>query len=137
MKTRYDCPGCGKHKIFSRYLDTQTGEHLRPSVGRCNRESNCGYHYTPKQYFEDNPDSIAPAKHFIRRRDRSSSKARACMISVAAALTYQPRSICRTSTGRIRISFTRDVSAARRKETPYILVLLINPKARRLSAQGS
>jgi hypothetical protein len=26
-------------------------------VGRCNHESSCGYHYTPKQYFEDNPQS--------------------------------------------------------------------------------
>jgi len=25
-------------------------------VGRCNRESNCGYHYSPKQFFADNPD---------------------------------------------------------------------------------
>ena len=24
-------------------------------VGRCNHESGCGYHYTPKQYFIDNP----------------------------------------------------------------------------------
>ncbi len=24
-------------------------------VGRCNREQKCGYHYTPKQYFADNP----------------------------------------------------------------------------------
>jgi hypothetical protein len=30
------------------------GEHIHPSVGRCNRESNCGYHYTPKQYFQVN-----------------------------------------------------------------------------------
>ena len=54
MNTRYDCPDCGKRKTFSRYLDTETGEHLNPTVGRCNRESNCGYHYTPKQYFGDN-----------------------------------------------------------------------------------
>jgi hypothetical protein len=54
MNTRYDCPSCGKRKTFSRYLDTETGEHLHPSVGRCNREINCGYHYTPKQYFQDN-----------------------------------------------------------------------------------
>ena len=28
--------------------------HLADHVGRCNREVNCGYHYTPKQYFADN-----------------------------------------------------------------------------------
>ena len=51
--TRYHCPHC-KQKTFVRYIDTETGAHLNPQVGRCNRESKCGYHYTPKQYFEDN-----------------------------------------------------------------------------------
>jgi uncharacterized protein DUF6371/zinc ribbon protein/uncharacterized protein DUF6965 len=55
MNTRYHCPGCQKReKTFSRYIDTQTGKYIDTSVGRCNRESNCGYHYTPKQYFQDN-----------------------------------------------------------------------------------
>jgi len=55
MNTRYACPECAsREKTFVRYIDTQTGEHLHTSVGRCNRETNCGYHYTPKQYFEDN-----------------------------------------------------------------------------------
>ncbi len=54
MSTRYHCPDCNKGKTFSLYIDTETGEHINPNVGRCNRESNCGYHYTPKQYFQDN-----------------------------------------------------------------------------------
>ncbi len=55
MNTRYCCPSCQQRdKTFSRYIDTETGEHIHPSVGRCNRESNCGHHYTPKQYFQDN-----------------------------------------------------------------------------------
>jgi hypothetical protein len=56
MNTRYGCPApnCGKGKTFSLYIDTETGEHIHPTVGRCNRESNCGHHYTPKQYFQDN-----------------------------------------------------------------------------------
>jgi hypothetical protein len=53
MNTRYRCPECNKGKTFSLYIDTETGEHIHPSVGRCNRESKCGYHYTPKQYFDD------------------------------------------------------------------------------------
>ena len=52
--TRYNCPECNKGKTFVRYIDTQTGEHISPNVGRCNRESNCRYSYTPKQYFQDN-----------------------------------------------------------------------------------
>jgi hypothetical protein len=59
MNTRYHCPGCNhRDKTFVRYIDTQTGNHVAPTVGRCNRESNCGYHYTPKQYFQDNNNSF-------------------------------------------------------------------------------
>ncbi len=55
MNTRYRCPSCQyRNKTFSLYIDTETGEQIHPSVGRCNRESNCGHHYTPKQYFKDN-----------------------------------------------------------------------------------
>ncbi len=46
-----DCPNCGpKHrKTLSRYVDTQTGEPLPERYGRCDRESNCGYHLNPYQ----------------------------------------------------------------------------------------
>ena len=55
MNTRYRCPSCQQRdKTFSLYIDTETGEHIHPTVGRCNRENNCGHHYTPKQYFQDN-----------------------------------------------------------------------------------
>jgi hypothetical protein len=55
MNTRHRCPSCQQRdKTFSLYIDTETGKHLHPTVGRCNRESNCGHHYTPKQYFQDN-----------------------------------------------------------------------------------
>jgi len=40
-----------------------TGEQVHPDVGRCNRENNCGYHYTPKQYFTDNHIERDPAMH--------------------------------------------------------------------------
>ena len=29
--------------------------YINDRVGKCNRIDKCGYHYTPKQYFEDNP----------------------------------------------------------------------------------
>jgi hypothetical protein len=55
INSRHRCPSCQhRNKTFSLYIDTETGEHLHPTVGRCNRESNCGHHYTPKQYFQDN-----------------------------------------------------------------------------------
>ena len=59
MSSRYDCPECGK-KTFARYIDTTTSQHLDGRVGRCNRESKCGYHYTPKQYFQDNNWEASP-----------------------------------------------------------------------------
>jgi hypothetical protein len=55
MNTRYRCPSCQQRdKTFSLYIYAETGKQINPSVGRCNRESNCGYHYTPKQYFQYN-----------------------------------------------------------------------------------
>ena len=53
LSSRHLCPSCGK-KELTFYIDTETGEPLNPNVGKCNREINCGYHYTPKQYFIDN-----------------------------------------------------------------------------------
>lgn len=54
-KSRFNCPGCGQSKVFTRYVSTETGAYLFDDVGRCDRESSCGYHYTPKQFFADNP----------------------------------------------------------------------------------
>ena len=54
IKSRYDCPLCNHRHTFSRYIDTVTGEHLGPEVGRCSRLINCGYHYKPSAYFERN-----------------------------------------------------------------------------------
>lgn len=68
MGTRYHCPSCQqRNKTFSLYIDIETGKHIYPSVGRCNRESNCGHHYTPKQYFQDNNISIDKPKAYKPR----------------------------------------------------------------------
>jgi hypothetical protein len=63
MSSRYNCPSCNKKNQFARYINTQTNEHLADHVGRCNREVNCGYHYTPKQFFEDNPELASKDKN--------------------------------------------------------------------------
>ena len=57
IKTRHTCPACNKKNQLARYIDIETLQALSYNVGRCNREVNCGYHYTPKQFFEDNPDN--------------------------------------------------------------------------------
>jgi hypothetical protein len=54
--SRHTCPSCGAHRQFARYINTETSEYLADHVGRCNREQNCSYHYTPKQYFYDHPE---------------------------------------------------------------------------------
>lgn len=53
-ETRHKCPGCGDEHSFTLYVDDD-GNPLDDAVGRCNHESGCGYHYTPAQFFIDNP----------------------------------------------------------------------------------
>lgn len=52
--TRHLCPGCNDKSSFVFYIDTEKGTPIHQTVGKCNHESGCGYHYTPKQYFIDN-----------------------------------------------------------------------------------
>ena len=54
--SRYPCPSCEKPHQFTRYLNVQTSEPVSERVGICNRQAQCGYHYTPKQFFTDNPN---------------------------------------------------------------------------------
>lgn len=54
-RTRHTCPGCNKPYQFTRYIDTETGQHVAPHVGKCNRLNKCAYHYPPADYFRDNP----------------------------------------------------------------------------------
>lgn len=60
MKTRFSCPKCGKKSVFTKYIDTENNEYLNDSVGCCNRIVKCGYHYKPKEYFQDNNISSTP-----------------------------------------------------------------------------
>lgn len=53
--SRHQCPNCGDPHSFTYYIDEETGRPIDESCGRCNHESSCGYHYTPKQFFIDNP----------------------------------------------------------------------------------
>ena len=41
--------------VFTRYIDTYNNIYISDIVGKCNRLDKCGYHYTPHQYFTDNP----------------------------------------------------------------------------------
>ena len=50
------CPECKKPRCFTRYVDEEGVIEFPNYVGRCDHENSCGYHYTPKDYFHDNPD---------------------------------------------------------------------------------
>ena len=54
---RYTCPQCGRKRCFARYIDEQGKIVFPESVGRCDHEQSCGYHYAPSDYFKNNPDA--------------------------------------------------------------------------------
>ncbi len=63
--SRHTCPACNAKKRFTRYVDTETGQYVSDHVGRCDRESKCGYHLSWKKYFADNPSSKSEYCRFI------------------------------------------------------------------------
>lgn len=85
IKSRHECPKCHKKRVFVRYIDTTTGRYIADDVGRCNREDKCGYHYTPKQYFTDNPDKISKADHVPTTTTPSTPKG---MMSIRDVSSY-------------------------------------------------
>ncbi len=57
--SRFYCPLCQhRRRTFTRYIDLETDCHLADHVGICDRLDNCGYHYTPRQYFAENPYDV-------------------------------------------------------------------------------
>lgn len=79
--SRHTCPKCGKPKCFTYYVDEE-GKPLDESVGRCNHESGCGYHYPPKQFFKDHPE----------RNSTFDSERRSISVYVSKPI-HRPRSI--------------------------------------------
>ena len=49
------CPECGRKSCFTRYIDEEGEISFPDNVGICDHINSCGYHYTPKEYFRDNP----------------------------------------------------------------------------------
>ena len=49
------CPQCGRLKCLVRYVDTKNGNsYIADSVGKCDHQHSCGYHYTPSECYRDN-----------------------------------------------------------------------------------
>ena len=72
--TKHQCPNCAK-KTLVLYVDIETDEHVSPIVGRCDREINCGYHYSPKSYFKDTNQEgknfVATDRLLVKNQDAS------------------------------------------------------------------
>lgn len=75
--TRHDCPACGRKDSFVLYIDTDTNQPINAKVGKCNRESNCGYHYSPKQYFIDYPTDKGEQRSWIPSAHRQAEPPKA------------------------------------------------------------
>jgi hypothetical protein len=74
MQSRYRCPACQhRRKTFTLYINTQTNEPLNTTVGKCDREDKCGYHYTPKMWFANEGD-IGSKEQRTRIKDTYQSK---------------------------------------------------------------
>ena len=66
------CPNCHKKRLV-RYIDNETGYYLSPEVGRCDREINCGYHFTPKSYFKNEHKFYNPYINNIQSKKNNST----------------------------------------------------------------
>ncbi len=92
--TRYTCPQCGIKESFTLYVDGNTHQPINNKVGKCNRESKCGYHYTPKQFFIDNPDYNKSNEHFSNTKniDLPTSPSSLERVSAEIPFSYVERS---------------------------------------------
>ena len=72
------CPHCGKRE-FSPYINVYTGEPIDDkSCGKCNRETNCGYHYSPKDWYEQHRPvrrEWLPKEEYIARKRQERKEA--------------------------------------------------------------
>ena len=58
---KFPCPQCGK-KTFVQYIETETGYYISDSLGRCDRETNCGFHSAPQKEVNPSFEYRAPVE---------------------------------------------------------------------------
>ena len=102
------CPSCGQ-RSFTPYVD-EDGNILDVNVGRCDRESKCGYHYTPKQFFAEHPDmSIEDWRDSKPRHiNLDITKKRLCTIP----MEYIDRSVSSERDSALQVFFKTHLSEA-------------------------
>ncbi len=116
--TRHTCPACNRHHCFSLYVD-ESGNPLHETVGRCDHESSCGYHKTPKQYFDEHPSfsrhSDSMARHSKLPPRHSSLPKRHAELDSASPRTRKPsttlkqKTLCTISTEIMRKTIRPDI----------------------------
>lgn len=58
------CPHCHKKKCLVRYVDTRNAfQYVADTVGKCDHQHSCGYHYKPSEYYRDNQWVTEPREH--------------------------------------------------------------------------
>lgn len=82
------CPKCGKKSCFTRYVDENAQFTFPDHVGKCDHINSCGYHYTPKEYFQDNP---IVKETMIEQNNRGDIPSRAVKPMVKPLSTFVPQ----------------------------------------------
>ena len=54
---KFVCPKCNK-RTFVKYIQTERGNYLNDTFGRCDRETSCGYHSPPKGDFKNSVEVV-------------------------------------------------------------------------------
>ena len=103
--SKIDCPNCGRKRCFVRYIDEEGTVHFPSSVGKCDHEQSCGYHYTPREYFRDNSEAVSNNDRSIERIFHKSDRHRLNPLISPTGLSVP---LCRTM---IRIRYI-GISAA-------------------------
>ena len=124
ISSRHTCPACERPRCFTLYID-DNGNILHPTVGRCDHESSCGYHRTPRQYFHDHPEHRLDRSHYHHDRhhchperttvipsERSESSYRRSRLSFSERNLYRHARPDRASTGIIPQNLIPPPSAA-------------------------
>jgi hypothetical protein len=62
---KLQCPKCGQRSCFTPYVDDANEVQFPYYVGRCDHENSCKYHFTPAQFFEQNPQKFLEKSSFV------------------------------------------------------------------------
>lgn len=62
------CPQCHRKYCFVKYIDEESKIIFPDYVGRCDHESSCGYHYTPRIYFKDKSIEIPKSENYSKSK---------------------------------------------------------------------